>query len=113
MMMAFCLTSCGPDEGGGFDPSALVGHWQEGTVHEKYFDNGTGYTWDTADDVSEEEAQPFEWSLEGDQLIQEHLFEGQIVPRMLTITQLNAFQLVYRDTGGVTHTFTRALDIAP
>ena len=40
MMMAFCLTSCGPDEGGGFDPSALVGHWQEGTVHEKYFDNG-------------------------------------------------------------------------
>ena len=113
LMMAFCLASCGPDNDGGYDPSALVGHWVEGTVHEKYFDNGTGYTWDTDDDVSEEEAQPFEWTLEGDQLIQEHiLFEGQVVPRILTITQLNEFQLVYRDTGGVTHTFIRALSIA-
>lgn len=114
MVMAFCLASCGPNnDGGDFDPSTLVGHWQEGTVHEKYFDNGTGYTWDTDDDVSEEEAQPFEWTLEGDQLIQEHIMSsGTIVPRMLTITQLNEFQLVYRDTGGVTHTFIRALSIA-
>ena len=114
MMMAFCLSSCGPDnDGGGIDPSALVGHWQEGTVHEKYFDNGTGRTWDTSDDVTEEEAQPFEWSLDGDQLIQEHImFEGQVVPRLLTITQLNSLTLVYEDSGGVTHTFHRTLDIA-
>ena len=114
MMMAFCLSSCGPDnDGGGIDPSALTGHWREGTVHEKYFDNGTGRTWDTSDDVTEEEAQPFEWSLDGDQLIQEHImFEGQVVPRILTVTQLNLLTLVYEDSGGVTHTFTRALDTA-
>ena len=37
-----------------FDEALLAGYWVEGTVHEYYNANGTGYTWDTADDVTEE-----------------------------------------------------------
>lgn len=111
IMLVLGMVSCTPDILiGDFDASDLVGTWREGTVYEKYLDDGTGYTWDTADDVTEEEAQPFEWSLDGDQLIQEHImFGSEVVPRILTITKLNSFQLVYTDTGGVSHTFTREL----
>ena len=114
-MMALCLNSCGPENtGGGFEPSAILGHWQEGSVHEKYLSNGKGLTWDVSDDMSEDEALPFDWSLEGDQLIQEHvLWDGSIVPKIYTITKLDALQLVYRDDYGNTHTFTKVLGIAP
>lgn len=110
ILLAIGLGSCVPDTdlGGGFEASDLVGTWQEGTVHEKYLAGGTGFTWDTADDVSEEEASEFEWTLEDDQLIQKHImFGGQVVPRILTITKLTSFELVYEDTGGVSHYFIK------
>lgn len=110
IMLAIGMGSCVPDNSqvGDYDASDLVGTWQEGTVYEKYMSDGTGYTWDTADDVSEEEADAFEWNLEGNQLIQEHLlFSGAVVPRILTITKLNSLTLEYEDTGGVSHHFTK------
>lgn len=113
LVMAFSLNSCGPESTDEFDPIDLIGHWQEGTVHEKYLSDGTGLTWDTSDDISEDEALPFDWSLDGNQLIQEHImWDSAIVPRILTVTQLNSMQLVYTD-GYETHTFHRALGIAP
>ena len=115
MMMALCLNSCGPDnEGGDIDPSFIYGHWQEGTVHEKYLTSGKGLTWDASDDMSEEEALPFDWTLDGNQLIQEHiLWDGSIVPKIYTVTTLNATTMVYHDDYGTTHSFQKVLEIAP
>lgn len=91
-----------------FDPALMAGHWQAGTVHEYYNANGTGYTWDTADDVTEEEAQPFNWTLQGATLTQNHKMEmGGIVPKTYTLTKLNTTVLCYHDSYGTTYNFTK------
>lgn len=90
-----------------FDDAYLVGHWVEGTVHEKYLSDGLGTTWDTADDVTEEEADTFSWSRDNEQLIQEHQMVVGVVPRILTIEKLDADSLVYTDTGGQDYHFHR------
>ena len=93
---------------GKFDKTLLSGYWVSGTLHEYYNANGTGYTWDTWDDVTEEEAQPFTWTLENATLTQIHKMEmGGNVPKMYTVTTLNANTLEYRDDYGKTYTFTR------
>ena len=61
-----------------YDASMLYGKWQEGSVFERYYDspiervlpNGdtvyvNGTTWDVSDDVTEDEAQLFNWTLAG------------------------------------------------
>lgn len=91
-----------------FDKTLLSGYWVSGTLHEHYNANGTGYTWDTADDVTEEEAQPFTWTLEGPTLTQIHKMEmGGNVPKTYTVTKLNTTTLAYHDDYGKSYTFTK------
>ncbi len=91
-----------------FDKTLLPGYWVTGTIHEYYNEAGTGYTWDTADDVTEEEAQPFTWTLEKATLTQIHLMEmGGNIPKTYTVTKLNATTLEYHDDYGKYYTFTR------
>ena len=91
-----------------FDKTLLSGTWASGTLHEHYNAAGTGYTWDTADDVTEEEAQPFTWTLEGSVLTQIHHMEmGGNVPKTYTVTKLNATTLAYHDDYGKSYTFTK------
>ncbi len=90
------------------DATLLPGYWQQGTVHEYYNADGSGYTWDTADDVTEEEAQPFNWTLTGATLVQSHQMEmGGVVPKTYTVEKLTATTLSYHDDYGRTYTFTR------
>jgi hypothetical protein len=96
--------------GGGekFDKTLLSGYWVSGTLHEYYNASGNGYTWDTLDDVTEEEAQPFTWTLEGSTLTQIHKMEmGGNVPKTYTVTKLNASTLEYHDSYGKHYTFTK------
>lgn len=91
-----------------FDKTLLPGYWVSGTVHEFYNANGTGYTWDTEDDVTEEEAQPFTWTLEKATLTQIHQMEmGGNVPKTYTVTKLNATTLEYHDDYGKYYTFIK------
>lgn len=91
-----------------YDKTLLTGTWASGTLHEHYNTAGTGYTWDTADDVTEEEAQPFTWTLEGSTLTQIHQMEmGGNVPKTYTVTKLNATTLSYHDDYGKYYTFTK------
>ncbi|MCQ2959824.1 MAG: hypothetical protein MJ198_06520 [Bacteroidales bacterium] len=89
-----------------FDESDLYGKWKSGTLYEKYSSSGTGYTWNTADDVDESEAQSFTWELNGSTLTQYHQMESSsgVVPKQYTITTLNATTLVYTKNGR-TYTF--------
>ena len=80
-----------------FDATLLYGRWQEGSVFERYDETGMGATWDASDDIEEEEAQLFKWSLEGSTLVHEHIGTFVTVPKVYTVTTLNSNNLTYRD----------------
>lgn len=90
-----------------FDVTLLYGRWQEGTVFERYDDTGLGATWDVSDDLEEEEAQLFKWTLEGSTLIHEHIGTFVTVPKVYTVTTLDASNLTYHDDYGKTHYFSK------
>jgi len=91
-----------------FDDSLLIGKWQSGTLFYKYFGDGTGGTWDTADNVLEEEAQEFTWTLVNADLTHIHILEiGGTVPKVYTVTELTATSLKYHDDFGVNWVFTK------
>lgn len=119
---AFGLSSCDGIGSGddGFDATLLYGKWQEGTVYERYYAtpiervmaNGdtvqaNGTTWDEGDDVYEDEAQLFNWTLTGSTLKQEHVGTFVIVPKLYTVKSLTSNELVYSDDYGSEHHFSR------
>lgn len=122
MAFAFGLGACngiGPDDEG-FDETLLYGKWQEGTVYERYYAtpiervmaNGdtvqaNGTTWDESDDVYEDEAQLFNWTLTGSTLKHEHVGTFVIVPKLYTVKSLTSNELVYSDDYGSEHHFSR------
>ncbi len=91
-----------------FDEAFLIGKWQSGTEFYKYLDDGTGGTWDTADDVTEEEAQAFTWTLVNAELTHIHILEiGGSVPKVYTVTELTSSSLKYHDDFGVEFSYTK------
>jgi len=108
LVLCFAVTSCG-DEKKSFDRSLMSGKWKQGTVFEFYNADGTGHTWDEGDDVSEDEAQKFRWTLEKDELTQIHLMEisSAEIPKLFTVTELTSIGLKYKDDYGKTYSFTR------
>lgn len=101
------MSSCSPEINTEFDKTLLVGKWQENNSlnFEVYKADGTGYTWDEADDVTESEAQHFTWTLEGDVLTHIHIMEmGAEIPKIYTVTKLTATELSYEDDYGKIHT---------
>jgi hypothetical protein len=91
-----------------FDQTLLTGKWQSGTLFYKYLADGNGGTWDTADNVTEAEAQAFTWTLVNDLLTQIHVQEiGGSVPKIYTVTELTATSLKYHDDFGTNYSFTK------
>lgn len=111
IITAALFSACGPTDDKEFDKALLTGKWQSDTLFEVYNADGTGYTWDEADDVKEDEAQRFTWTLEdGDQLTQIHIMEMTgtgTITKKYTITSLTAKNLSYEDEYGKTHSFTK------
>ena len=91
-----------------FDETLLFGKWVSGTVHYKYMSDHTGSTWDTSDDVTESEAQPFTWTLDKSQLTHIHILSvGGTVPKVYTVTELTPTTLRYHDDFGTSFSFTK------
>lgn len=91
-----------------FDENLLYGKWQSGTLYYKYISDGSGTTWDTADDVTEAEAQAFSWTLVNDELTHIYILEiGGSVPKIYTVTELTATSLTYEDDFGKVFTFSK------
>ena len=91
-----------------FDQSLIPGKWSQGQLFEKYFSDGKGYTWDEGDDVKEEEATPFTWTLDKNQLTQIHEGEmGMKVPKTYTVTELTSSSFKYKDAYGKSYSFVR------
>jgi hypothetical protein len=104
---SFLFNSCEQDEVF-FQESLLMGKWVSGTVYYKYLSNYSGKTWDTADDVTEAEAQPFTWTLVKSELTHIHIMTvGGNVPKVYTVTELTATSLKYKDGFGKTFSFTK------
>ena len=112
------MSSCAPDTDIEFEKTLLHGKWQEINIVDNIIDttlnfevynaDGTGYTWDEADDVTENEAQPFTWTLEGDALTHIHIMEMSAnIPKIYTVTKLTATELAYEDDFGTIHTFNK------
>lgn len=81
-----------------YSPSLMVGEWQRETLHELYYADGSGRSWDTKDDVSREEAQPFRWTMDSNLLLMEIPMEmGGILYRQYVVTFVDDETLVYRD----------------
>jgi len=106
---ALFTSSCSTDETKpSFDESLIIGKWQSGTLFERYDLDKSGATWDTADDVKEEEAQEFTWTIDKDQLEQIHIIvSGGVVPKVYTITNLTATSMEYKDIYGETESFSK------
>ena len=95
-----------------FDVNKLKGRWVNGSEFWRYDADGTGVTWDTADNVYEEEAQAFKWEFddESNTLTQIHWMEmtgDWTIPRVYTVTELNDNKLSYFDVFGTTYSFIR------
>lgn len=116
----FCACKKNPSIIVSIDETKLYGKWQEGSVFERYYDsdierilpNGdtvrvNGTTWDEADDVTEDEAQLFNWTLKGSTLKHEHVATFVMVPKLYTIIVLSNHSLIYKDEYGVTHHFSK------
>ncbi len=104
---AVLMTSC-EKEDEFFDETLLFGKWVSGTVYYKYLSDGNGSTWDTSDDVTEAEAQPFTWTLVQSDLTHIHIMSvGGNVPKYYTVTELTASTLKYKDDFGVSYSFTK------
>lgn len=96
------MWSCGSDDPKeSFDESLLNGYWKTGTEYWFFKTSGhSGYYWDPADDVTEEEAKQFTWTLSGSDLtlmIQMEMGSNP-VPKYYTITRLTSSQLQMKDS---------------
>jgi hypothetical protein len=109
VMIALLMVSCEKEEF--FDESFLTGKWESGTMYYRYFANGNGYSWDESDDVTEEEAQAFTWTLVQSVLTHKHTIEmGGGVPQVYTVTELTPTKLRYKNFFGRSYSFTKVND---
>ena len=99
------LTACNKEDeeetgkkDGSFDVSLLYGKWHNGTEYYRFDSNGQGQTWDTGDDISEDEGSWFTWELSGSsfKIIHEGQM-GQKIPKYYTLTTLTSTSLKFKD----------------
>lgn len=109
LALMFVNTSCQLES---FDQYDLVGVWEnDDNAGEfwRYRSDLTGCTWDEGDDVTEEEAQEFTWTLVVNTLTQIHIIEisNTQIPKVYTVTELTSSSLVYEDVFGKSYYFSR------
>lgn len=91
-----------------FDTDLLIGVWRSGTVFYRYNEDGTGFTWDTSDDVTEAEASFLEWQVEHASFTHQHKMEmGSVVPKHYRISNLDLQHLVFKDDFGKVLSFEK------
>lgn len=95
-----CSILSGPEE---FDKTLLVGTWVvdgHESDHWRFDVNGNGVSWDTADDVTEEEGQAFTWSLSGATLTITHrigMTGANAIPKTYKMMSLTELSMSYKD----------------
>lgn len=94
-----------------FDQTLLYGKWQSGTLFYNYYEDESGTTWDTSDDVTEAEAQSFTWTLVESEFTHIYVMEiGGTVPKVYTLTELTDSTLKYHDDFDKEFSFDKVTD---
>ena len=107
LSLSLFLFSC-EKEDLSYDENLIIGTWRSGTEYYKYKADGTGGTWDTSDDVTEDEAQPFTWTLVKSDLTHIHIMQtGPGITKSYTVTELTATTLKYEDDFGKSYSFVK------
>ena len=77
----------------------IPGLWQsEGSVYYRFYEDGTGHTWDTDDDISEEEASPFEWQISNGNIVLTHKMRIKgMIPRLYQIDGFDGESFQFHD----------------
>lgn len=115
-LVAFALVAlvgCIPDPvvEPNFSVDDIYGKWCSGSVYYRYDSGYRGVTWDTADDMTEDEGQPFEWKIEGVDMTHIHIMEmGASVPKTYVIDELTSSVLEYHDAYGKDYQFYKVYD---
>lgn len=95
-----------------FDSDLLIGVWKEDELYYRYNEDGTGVTWDMADDVMEDEGTEVEWTLEHNIFTHYyHMEVGGIIPKVYNMKVLELDMLEYEDDFGVGHKFTKVEEL--
>lgn len=116
--LAVVFTSCEEDESA-FDEGLLIGKWVsldgKQTEYYRYDADYTGVHWDTADDVSEEEGLPFEWTLVKDDLTHFHIMQmgENKVPKFYKVVELTESSLKYKNDFNITYSFVKVKSYTP
>ena len=91
-----------------YDTELFIGLWKSGTVFYRYNEDGTGVTWDTADDITESEASQLTWEVNKNRLIHIHKMEiGGVIPKAYTIKKIDLANLEYKDDFNVESVFVK------
>lgn len=108
-IVAVLFSSCLPEED--FDEALLIGKWRSGTLFYRYDTGGTGVSWDTSDvDITEEDAQPYTWTLVKAELTQIHIgVMGSHIPKVYTVTKLTETTLEYKGDFDKKYAFTKVV----
>ena len=94
----------------------IVGRWKtaDGGHFEVYDADGHGHMWDPADDVEEEEADTFEWSIDEHKQMTQiiHFHSGAAdLPQYCNILKLNSTTFKYNNEGWrAEYTLTRVTE---
>lgn len=106
------LVGCVPEMGEPeFSVDDIYGKWKSGTLYYRYDYGYKGATWDTADDVTEEEAQPFTWEIVGIDMTHIYIMEmGASIPKTYVIDELTPAVLKYHDAYGKNYQFSKVAD---
>ncbi len=107
------LASCGkmftPDKdtmyGKWMTDDATYYRFDRNSSQYQLFDSSTvavnGARWKPSDDVTEDEAQPFIWSLDGSDItITTQMFMGGKIPKVYTITSQTSTAMTWKDSYG-------------
>lgn len=78
----------------------IVGLWQiDNHVFYRFNPDGTGHTWDVADDLTEEDASEFQWEAYKEAIMITHKLRLRgIVPRYYELDVLNEYDMRFHDS---------------
>ena len=114
LVVLLFFNSCKKEESANqtsFDQKLLIGKWHlNNTVFYRYNTDNTGTTWDVSDpDITEADAQKFNWKLEGSKLVENHYLEttGASFPKTYSLTEWSASKLSQKDNFDKVETFTK------
>ena len=102
------LVGCIPDPvvEPNFSVDDIYGKWCSGSVYYRYDSGYRGVTWDTADDVTEDEGKPFKWEIVGVDMTHIHIAEMDFsAPKTYVIDELTPSVLRYHDAYGKDYQF--------